>query len=156
MGEPKYAAGSVIDTTFGGNKMPDRLYIDMVYMKPKSRCWMYEVLSEKNNKVMYIPEIDIERNESKRTAKCYDNEVVKKMYEDGYRFCGNMNNDTAFKRADSMKNANYIKHIMLCDAVDTDGNIIDGKLGLWVMYNRVINNNGEEVTFNHYNMYQIK
>ena len=31
-----------------------------------------------------------------------------------------------------------IKHIVLKDAVDEDGNMIDGSLGLWVQYQHTI------------------
>jgi hypothetical protein len=65
------------------------------------------------------------------------------MYNDGFRFCGNNKTDTAYNRARSMADAKYIKHIILCDAIGTDGNPIDGYLGLWVQYNTVINNTNE-------------
>ena len=42
----KYEAGQVVDIRFSNDSMPDRIFIDMVYKKPNSTEWMYNVLSE--------------------------------------------------------------------------------------------------------------
>lgn len=140
MTKPKYEAGKIIDLRFTRESMPDRIYIHMVYRKPRSTEWMYQVFSEKNNGIIYLGESQIAKLESKRTAKCYEHDIVKSMYESGFRFCGNSNENKAYERANGMKYAGYIKHIVLRDAVDENGEYVDGQLGLWVMYNSVIDN----------------
>lgn len=138
MEAPKYDAGNIIDLRFTRSSMPDRIYVKMVYKKAGSTEWMYEVLSEKNNNTIYLSESQIDSIRSKRESKCYEHELVKRMYSDGFRFCGNNKADTAYSRARKMVDAKYIKHIILCDAIGEDGNPIDGYLGLWVQYNMVI------------------
>ena len=156
MNSPKYEAGSVIDLRFTRDIMPDRIYVNMVYRKVGSTQWMYEVLSEKNSKVLYMQEKDITRVESQKSSKCYDHEIVKKMYSEGFRFCGNTKEDTAFNRANKLKSANYIKHIILANALSPDGYTLDGQLGVWVMYNTQIDENTKEINKNEFGMYQIK
>ena len=138
MDKPKYNIRDVIDLRFNHNSMPDRIYIRMVYMKDKSTEWMYEVFSEKSDCIIYMSESQINMRISKKDGKCYENDMIKGLYRDGFRFCGNNKRDTAISRANNMVNANYIKHIILADALDKDGNEIDGYLGLWVQYNTVI------------------
>lgn len=151
MNVPKYNAGDIIDIRFSHNTMPDRIYIQMVYRKENSVEWMYQVISEKSNGVAYYTESHIDKYISKRDGKCYETDLVKEMYKNGFRFCGNSNRDTAFNRANSMINANYIRHIMLADALDKDGNPIAGQLGLWVQYNKVIDHNlSNDKSFNQY------
>lgn len=140
MDAPKYDVGNVIDLRFSRDTMPDRIYINMVYKKVGSTEWIYEALSEKNNRVIVLPESQISNLESKKESKCYEHELIQRMYRDGFRFCGNNKSETARIRALNMVDARYIKHIILCDAIGTDGNPIDGYLGLWVQYNTVINN----------------
>ena len=151
MNAPKYKAGSVIDIRFSHNTMPDRIYIIMVYQKENSTEWMYQVVSEKSNGITYYTESQIDKYISKKSGKCYETDLVKEMYNNGFRFCGNSKKDTAFNRANSMVNANYIKHIILADALDTDGNPIEGQLGLWVQYNKVIDTDyNDNKTYNQY------
>lgn len=138
MKAPKYKAKDVIDIRFSHDRMPDRIYIKMVYMKDMSTEWMYQVFSEKKNDIIYMPESQIDANISNKSCKCYENEVIKELYNNGFRFCGNDKRDTAFNRANNMINANYIKHIILAEAIDRDGNPIPDYLGLWVQYNTTI------------------
>ena len=156
MNSPRYEAGNVIDLRFTRDTMPDRIYINMVYRKSGSTQWMYEVLSEKSSKVLYMQENDIFKVESQKSAKCYDHEIVKKLYNEGFRFCGNMKEETAFNRANMLKSAIYIKHIILACAISKDGDVIDGQLGLWVMYNTQIDESTKEINKNEFGMYQIK
>lgn len=156
MNLPRYEAGSVIDLRFTRDTMPDRIYINMVYRKVGSTQWMYEVLSEKSSKVLYMQESDILKVESQKSAKCYDHEIVKKLYNEGFRFCGNAKEDTAFNRANKLKSANYIKHIIIASAVSPDGHTLDGQLGIWVMYNTQIDENTKEINKDEFGMYQIK
>ena len=139
---PKYDAGMVIDIRFSSNSMPDRIFIDTVYHKASGKEWMYSVYSEKSDKYIFMSESQIENRESKKTAKCYEHEVVQQMYENGFRFAGNNKAETALNRAYGMVNAKYIKHIILSEAIGEDGNKINGYLGLWVQYNNIIEADG--------------
>jgi hypothetical protein len=142
MKAPKYDIDSVIDLRFSNNTMPDRIYINMIYMKVGSSEWMYKVLSEKSSNEVYMSESEITKFISKKDSECYKNPVIQDMYKNGFRFCGNNKKDTAFSRANSMVNAKYIKHIILADAFDKDNNPMPGYLGLWVQYNTVIDTDG--------------
>ena len=141
MPAPKYNVGDIIDLRFTNGTMPDRIYIHLVYMKVGSTEWMYHVLSEKASKNIYMSESDITKFVSTKEAKCYNNPVIKDLYDNGYRFCGNYKRDTAFNKAHSMMNAGYIKHIILAEAVSHENNPLPDYLGLWVQYNTVIDTN---------------
>ena len=135
---PKYNVDDVIDLRFSKDHMPDRICILMVYRKTGSKEWMYQVLSELNDSMIFMSESQINKRISRKNSKCYEHEIVKKMYESGYRFCGNAKSNTAFNRAERYKRSEYIRHIVLVRAIDPDGNMIEDELGLWVQYNNVI------------------
>ena len=145
MKAPKYNVGDVIDLRFSNTTMPDRIYINMVYVKIGSTEWMYRVLSEKSSNEIYMSESGITKLISKKDSECYKNPVIQDMYKNGFRFCGNSKKDTAFNRANSMINAKYIKHIILADAIDKDDKPMPGYLGLWVQYNTIIDESGNHV-----------
>ena len=144
MRKPKYDVGSIIDLRFTHESMPDRIYINMVYMKDKSTQWMYSAFSERKNDIIYVGESQIDALISKKNAKCYENPMIQELYDNGFRFCGNNKEETAFNRANSMVNAKYIKHIILAEAIDTNGEKMPGYLGLWVQYNATISDKAEK------------
>lgn len=144
MRKPKYSTRDVIDLRFTHDSMPDRIYINAVYQKDTSTEWMYQVFSEKRNDYIYMAESQIDKVISKKDSKCYENPIIKELYENGFRFCGNNKRDTAFSRANSMVNAKYIKHIILAEAFDKDGSPMPGYLGLWVQYNATISDKTEK------------
>jgi hypothetical protein len=140
MNTPKFNIKDVIDLRFSKDNMPDRIYIHAIFIKESDTEWMYKVLSEKSNGYITLPESYINKFFSKKERPCYDNEVVKELYDNGFRFCGNYKKDTAINKANSIKSANYIKHIILAEAIDKNGNPMVGYLGLWVQYNTIISN----------------
>lgn len=147
----KYNPGDVIDIRFTNCTMPDRIFIQMVYKKSASTEWMYQVLSEQKDDIMFVSESQIDKAISKKDSKCYEHPMVKELYKNGFRFCGNNKEDNAFRRANNMKNAKYIKHIILAEAIDKDGKPIDGYLGLWVQYNTTITGGvKQDKKHNHY------
>lgn len=138
MNKPLYEPGNVIDFRFTREHMPDRVYVSMVYRMVMSDEWMYQCWSEKSGIKVYLSETEISKRKSKKSAKCYEHPIVKDMMSKGFRFCGNSKSGTAINRAKKLHDAGYIKHIVLKDAVDEDGNMIDGSLGLWVQYQHTI------------------
>lgn len=130
----KYDPGCVLDLSFKSGRMPDRIFIDLVYCRYGSKEWMYKVYSEMNDEYCYIGESEIDKRISDKSAKCYDNKIIIDMYKQGFRFAGNNKSETAFNRARRLQEADYIKNIVLLDAIDKDGNNIQGQLGLWVRY----------------------
>lgn len=138
MNTPKYDLSNVIDLRFSRDTMPDRIYIHAVFMKESDVEWMYKVYSEKSNGYITLPESHINKFISKKDKPCYNNEVIKELYENGFRFCGNYKKDTAVNKANSMVSANYIKHIMLVEAFDKNGSIMPDNYGIWVQYNAPI------------------
>lgn len=143
MKAPKYEPRSIIDLRFSHETMPDRIYVEMVYQRDKSNCWMYRVISEKCGKVEFMREDEIDKFISKKIAKVYENPVVQDLYKKGFRFCGNSKKDTAFARALKLKPAQYISEIVLVDAFNNDGDNIIGEYGLWVKYNLQITSDAE-------------
>lgn len=145
MKTPKYDVCSVIDLRHKDNsELPDRIYIDMVYWKDGCEEWMYACTSERNEgHLIYLTESYINKYRSKKTAQCYDNDIVRDMYNQGFRFCGNFDTGVALQKANRLRMAQYIKHIVLNDAVAPDGNILSGQSGLWVKYHRTINGSGD-------------
>lgn len=141
MKAPKYELKTIIDLRFSNTEMPDRIFIRMAYIKDTSKGWWYEVFSEKKDGIIYISESDINRLISKKDDACYDNPIIKELYENGFRFCGNYKRDTAINRANSMKDARYIKHIILAEAINKDGMTLPDYLGLWVQYNATLSDN---------------
>ena len=150
MDAPRYSVKEVIDLRFSNTTMPDRIYVQMVYMKDNSTEWMYQVFSEKSNGIVYMSESQIGKLESKRDSGCYNNAVVSELYKNGFRFCGNNKRDTAFNRANGMVSAKYIKHIILADAVNKDGQPMPDHLGLWVQYNATIERDSAPNSSGHY------
>lgn len=137
MNAPKYELGQIYDLRFSKDYMPDRIYIKGISADTSRPEWTYQVYSEVRPwKSIYMTEDEIDKRISKKSRNCYNHPIVKNLYGRGFRFCGNSKEDTAINRANNLKDANYIKHIILCDAVDQDGNILEGQLGLWVQYNR--------------------
>ena len=124
MDKPLYEPGNVIDFRFTREHMPDRVYVSMVYRMVMSDEWMYQCWSEKSGIKVYLSETEISRRKSKKSAKCYEHPIVKDMISKGFRFCGNSKSDIAINRAKKLHDAEYIKHIVLKDAVDEDGNMI--------------------------------
>lgn len=143
MNAPKYSVREVIDLRFSHDTMPDRIYIKMVYQKDMSTEWMYHVFSEKKNGYEYMSESQIDKLISKKESKVYENPIIAELYKNGFRFCGNNKKDTAFNRANNMVNANYIKHIILAEAFNSDNQPMPGYLGLWVQYNATIEEIGQ-------------
>lgn len=138
MEAPKYELGHVYDLRFSKEHMPDRIYIKGISTETGKPYWIYQVYSEVHPwKSIYMTEQDIDARVSYKSRNCYQHPIVQQMYQRGFRFCGNSAEQTAVNRANNLKEAKYIAHIILCDAVDADGNMLEGQLGLWVQYNRV-------------------
>lgn len=136
MTKPKYCIGQIIDLSHRkcDDKLPNRIYISMIYMKDGSKQWMYKVMSEKGG-LGVVSEDWITKRKSSRKSKCYKHGVVISMYSRGFRFCGNYSDSDVKDIALGIKSAEYIKNIVLFDAIDKDGNTLDGYKGIWIRYN---------------------
>ena len=133
--KPKYNVGQIIDLSYRkcNDKLPDRIYISMIYMKDGSEQWMYKVMSEKGG-LGAVSEDWITKRKSSKKSKCYKHSVVVSIYSRGFRFCGNYPDSDVKGITSSIKSAEYVKNIVLFDAIDRDGNILDGYKGIWVRY----------------------
>lgn len=141
---PLYNPGSVIDLGHKfGERMPNRIKINMVYQKDGSPCWMYEVLSEMHNGATYLKEDDITEKLSRQTSACYKLDIIKNRYKRGYRFCGNYGDFIARDKAEKMKDMKEILSIILYPAIDKSGKKMKKDMyGLWVKYNTSISDTG--------------
>ena len=145
---PIYHAGDIIDIAIAKTGMPDRLYVNMVYMKDKSTEWMYAVESERTANTLFCSESQLVECASKKDDYCYETDAVKEMYEAGYRFCGNASKEKAYARAKNLAKSHNIKHVVLRNAIDKDGTELLTEYGIWVQYNvsfRDVANDGKIV-----------
>jgi hypothetical protein len=140
---PKYTPGSVIDLGHKyGERMPNRIKIVTAYIRNVDKGWMYEVFSEMHNCAIFMSEKMIDKRISKHTSQCYNLQVIKDRYYNGYRFCGNYPDFIAKDKAQKMKDMEGISGVILSSAVDSNGNNMREYHGLWVKYRRPISDNG--------------
>ena len=122
---------------------PARICIEAVYKKATSKEWMYSIYSEANEcKPTYVPESMLQQRISKHTTPVYKNPDVVKRLEDGYRFAGNYDKDTAINRGKAFASDSNIISVLLHPALDGSGNPIDGQYGIWIKWSCVITGNG--------------
>lgn len=141
MTAPLFAPNDIIDIRYKfGKKLPDRLLVNMVYMKGGSKEWMYNVFSERDGSNVYMSESGILAEMSHKNARCYDNKLIEALYLNGYRFCGNYKEGNATNTAESIKkSSNTISSIRLVDAINEDNKRKYGYLGMWVRYGTTVN-----------------
>ena len=135
---PKFEAGT---TYFLSHKtgMPAKIFVEAVYMKSASREWMYCIYSESNGcKPAYLPESVLENRISKHSSQVYKCPSIIDRIDNGYRFCGNFERDTAMKRGEEFARNRMIESVLLHPAVDSRGDCIYGQFGIWIRWDAVI------------------
>lgn len=147
MNAPKFEAGKVYHLSHSSG-MPADIYIEMVYMKPKSTEWMYIIRSEATNcDIAYVPESSLLSRITLRTSKVYKANKVISLINEGFRFAGNVEDlDSARIRGKEFaKNCN-IHDVMIYNALDQNGDETGG-YGIWIRWNVVIDEkyNGDSI-----------
>lgn len=145
---PRFMPGQVIDISYKNSGLPNRLLIKSVSVKEQDSEWMYECFIESIGTVASINESFIVSNATNKNLQVYKCAEVIKLYNDGWRFCGNFNEADAHKIASKNAINRYIKHIILRPALNTDGCLKNGYYGIWVKYNNTINCDGTIVDNN--------
>lgn len=147
---PKFNAGDIIDLSYlradvskvnvSGHYMllSDRIMINAVYRKVESTQWMYHVDSEAANGYLYMTEEEIEHKQCSKNRPCYKNKMVKNLYKNGYRFCGNHECRLAVDFAKFAKNMKQIDSVVVCKAISGGGDIIRDEYGVWVKYKHTL------------------
>ena len=145
---PRFMPGQVIDISYKNKGLPNRLLIKSVSVKEQDSEWMYECFIESIGTVVSINESFIVSNATNKNLQVYKCAEVIKLYNDGWRFCGNFNEADAHKVASKYATNRYIKHIILRPALNADGCLKNGYYGIWVKYNNTINCDGTIVDNN--------
>lgn len=141
--KPKYAPGDVIDLSYKMfSTLPNRIYIQAVYCRIHDSEWMYSVLNEATGAVIPMNEGFINERITKHKSPVYKTELIKGLINDGYRFAGNFPDWIAEKKAKKIAYIDTIHSILLYNALDPNGNPMDGYKGIWVKYTTVIHDNG--------------
>ena len=119
--------------------VPAKIFVEAVYMKSRSKEWMYLIYSEANDcKPTYVPESVLRKRISKHKSKAYEAQEVIDRIDDGYRFCSNYP-DVESARAAGMKYAQMpnVASVLLFPALNYRGEPMDG-FGLWIRWKCVI------------------
>lgn len=140
---PKFHAGEAYYLSHKTGA-PARIYIDMVYMRPRSTEWMYAIYSEANpdGNITFASESILTQRISKHDNPIYKNDVVIQRYDDGYRFAGNYSMEEAIARGETFARNGHIKSVMLHPALDYKGDTIDGQYGIWIKWDCIIADGG--------------
>lgn len=136
---PIFDVGEIIDLRH--ENMPDRIQICMVYKKMKSVDWMYYVLSEQANGMVYMSQNQIFTRQTKHRSGAYKDSVVRQLLGMGYRFvCNKSKMVHPNDMIQSLCNKNEIAEVITMNAIypdgshDTNGNDV----GIWIKYRTVI------------------
>lgn len=140
---PIYECKEIVDIRYGKigeYKMPERIYIDSVYRKSGSMEWMYYVNSEQKDGFTYMSESLIFKNQSSKTAKCYDHPIVKGLYNNGFRFVANGGISTLKPLIDTLVGIYEIEKVISIPSIFPDGQQAKHKKqrGVWIKYNNTI------------------
>lgn len=139
---PKFNAGEAYFLSHKSGA-PVRIVIEAVYRKSTSKEWMYCIYSEANGcKPTYVSESILSDRVSKHSSPVYKMPDIVKRIEDGFRFAGNYEKDDAIARGEEFARNSNIVSVLLHQALDSLGNPIDGKYGIWIKWNCVITGNG--------------
>lgn len=139
---PKFMPGQVIDLSYKNKGLPNRILIKTVFIKEQNSGWMYEVYLENTGETSTLDEAFITNNMTKKESPVYKCREIINLYNDGWRFCGNLSIKEANLTAAKLATNRYIKNIILRHALNYHGCLVSDKYGMWIRYNNTINNDG--------------
>ena len=139
---PRFMPGQVIDLSYRNKGLPNRLLIKTVFVKEHSKEWLYEAFLENVGEITVLEESFIINNMTNKSAPVYKCNDVIRLYNDGWRFCGNYCKKTARKTAAKYSTSKYIKNIELRPALNPQGSLIQDKYGMWIKYYNTVTDNG--------------
>lgn len=139
---PKFTPGQVIDLSYKLNGLPNRLLIKSVFMRREDNCWMYEVCLESIGECTIINESFIVSSMTKKSLPVYKCAEIIRLYNDGWRYCGNFSSKEAHAVACKLATNEYIKNVITRHGLNYNGTIEKGTRGVWIKYYNTINNDG--------------
>ena len=152
---PIYSPGDIVDLSYKITGLPDRVSIEMVYFTKLENEWIYSVIIESTGNRTTVLESELKQRSVNKTSKVYKHQHIVQRYTDGWRFCGNYNQEEALKIAKSISNNDIIKHVRIYNGIAPNGSYKDGLFGVWIKYNNIISNVGQ-LSFNADNIIIIK
>lgn len=139
---PKYMPGQVIDLSYKHKGLPNRLLIKAVFIREHDNQWQYECIIESLGEDTVLNEDFITSNMTRKGSEVYKHKEVINLYNNGWRFCGNLSRSTAHSIASKNATNRYIRDIILRPALDSRGCLMNDHYGMWIRYYNVINDDG--------------
>lgn len=139
---PKYQLGQIIDLSYKNGGMPNRIFIMAIFWREQDAQWQYQVLMESTGETTQMSEQFITERKSKKTSSVYRNPEVVKRIEEGWRFCGNYDTDTAHANAKLIAENDGIVSVRLYPALSYNNTFLNGQMGIWIKYAHTIYDDG--------------
>lgn len=140
---PKFMPGQVIDISYKGDGLPDRLVIVSVFTRRQDTQWMYSCIRERTGETITAEQSVIIEKMTDKSAKVYQTRDVIGMYNDGWRFCGNFKQSCAHAIASKHTDNPTISRIILKPALNANGDPIPNYYGMWIKHYNLIDNDGK-------------
>lgn len=139
---PKFMPGQVIDLSYKHKGLPNRLLVKTVLIREQDNQWMYECIIESIDETTTLSEDFIINNMTRKASEVYKCNEVIKLYNAGWRFCGNFKRSQAHSIAGKHATNGYIRNIILRPALDSKGCLMNDYYGMWIKYGNIINDDG--------------
>ena len=139
---PKFMPGQVIDLSYKYKGLPNRLLVKSVFTREQDDSWMYEVYLENLGECTALNEEFIVSNMTKKAMQVYKCSEIIKLYNDGWRYCGNFNSVEAHNTACKLATNPHIKNVIIRHGLNGRGCLENGMHGVWIRYYNIINDDG--------------
>ena len=139
---PKFQLGQIIDLSYKHGGMPNRIYIMAVFWREQDNQWQYQVMMESTGETAQMSEQFINDRKSKQNSAVYKNPDIMTRIEEGWRFCGNYDTETAKANAKLIAENEGIANVRLYPALSYNNTFMNGQMGIWIKYNHIIHNDG--------------
>lgn len=145
---PKFMPGQVIDLSYKSKGLPNRILIQSVFVREHDDQWMYNCILESTGESTTLCQSVISDNMANKNMPVYQCAEIIRLYNDGWRFCGNHKRSHAHSIAGKNATNGYIRNIILRPALDSKGCLQNDYYGMWIRYNNTINADGTVIIDN--------
>lgn len=142
---PKYSPGEVIDLSYKNGGLPNRIIITCAFWRCGDTQWVYKVFMESTGDYSVLDETFITTRITKHRASVYNDVKIQKRISDGWRFCGNFEEEVAIANGKLIAENERVANVRLWPALDPQSKYIKGWKGVWIKWSSIISNDG---TFN--------
>lgn len=139
---PKYSPGEVIDLSYKNGGLPNRIVITCAFWRRGDTQWVYKAFMESTGEYTVLDETFITSRASKKTSPIYNDPTIIKRISDGWRFCGNFENEVALANGKLIAENPAIKNVRLWPAMNYNGKFVKGQMGIWIVWNHIITDDG--------------